>query len=1773
MKLKFSVKSIKVQAILVLLFCFNIINAQHASFTSTPDSSCSPLVVNFTNTSTGATSFLWRFGNGNTSTLTNTSARYLNPGYYTVTLIAKNSSGGIDSVVKTNLLNVFKNPTANFYAFPTSRCAPLTVVFKDSSIAGSDAINSWIWDFGDGNISTIQNPSHEYLSAGKYTVKLIVTDKNGCSNNISKPDYIFLSQQPLGSFTASDSNACAPPLAINFKGNFTSKTGGTLRYSWDFGDGSTSTLANPSHTYTSLGSFTVNVSVTDSANCSQIFSKTDYININRDIAAFTYKPSSGCPPLRVKFTNTTSPLAPGSKYKWDYGDGATSTEKDSVHIYNSTGVYSVTLLVISPSGCTDSVTQSDIITVSPGPVVNFVGIDTVNCEPPATVHFYDSTTGGGIFWKWNFGDSTPNSTQPNPVHIFKKTGNYNISLTETGPNGCAVTRIKKSFIKISPPQAKIWPVPGNGCAPLRVQFYDSTKSVDPVVAWHWNFGDNSASPAGSDTSNLQNPVYIYQNPGTYSITMAVRTMGGCTDIDTFCCILVGIKPHADFVATPLTHCFSDTLPVSFTDLTNTYAVKADSFFWEFGYGGTSYLENPQDFYHTQQGAYTVTLVAFNNGCPDSMVKKDYITVDPPYSVFSFVQPKCNSDSVYFFDASLGATSIKWSFGDGDTSTALNPVHLYADTGVYLVRHWAYNSVYGCKDSITKKVSIHQPPADFYATDTLGCVPLSTQFFSKNTTAGNKYLWDFGNGDTSVKVNPVEIYNEPGAYTVTLKIISADSCVLETIKRHYINISGPYSNFNINPITGCLPLSTTFIDSSTSPKPIVKETLSLGDGRVLNINTKTQNIVFNDVPANQNTGFPVTLKVQDNNGCIASKTIFVQPSMPKPSFKPTLASDCQSKIFTFTTANVDSMGLAPFTYLWNFGNGNTSNIANPTTVYSAAGVYIVSLALTDANGCMDSVSKILNVVDKLPAAGFKASRTFANCPPLIDSFTDTSIARAGAIIDWYWNFGDGTSSNLQNPEKIYSTVGSFNVSLKIVDSFGCSDSVIYYKYISIVGPSGSFSDSPKLGCSPLTVHFKAKSLNANKFEWDLGDGSPTQYGDTLTHAYYNDAANVKLLPIAHFKPSLTIEDTIGGCSYSILSKDSIAVYAPPQPAESHGPSCYGYPTHFIDSSQALVGRIVKWYWSFGDGSADSTHQNPYHTYQNPGIYNFALTVTSNFGCENTINQSIKIGGIKAAFIYLDSSACVGRPFHFQDKSLSDTPITGWLWLFGDGDSSRVQNPAHTFLTKGVYSVKLFVMDARGCFDTVRNYPPLMVGDTAPPPTPPIYRVTVNNDNTVQIDFAKANPFDFKEYIIYRETGAGFVKVANTYNINDTSVLDNGVNNLLSSFCYKLQLINVCGYASALDSSQTHCTIFLGAKGDTNSVNLNWSRYVGWDAVKRYIIYRMNAKDSFVMIGSVDGNTNTFTDSSAYCIAQYTYKVEGIKNGPDSQIVSFSDTAVASPIYPAYIPPNQIVTASDSNDKIIWVEWSDQPKVKIKGFLLYQSSDGVTYYQLGNLFGKDTFSTFDTAVQVKNQSYYYQVKIEDICGDISGYSNLGKTILLTTDTNQDLLPFLHWSAYSNWPEGVQSYTIQIRDEKGNWNYLANVDGNTFDFVDDITDLNSMPSYCYRIIAHRNEPFSSVFSESNVSCVKVRTTVFVPNAFTPNNDGVNDFFVIKGLYISSIDLKIYNRWGQFLFESHSLKDQWNGTYDGRPCQMDAYLWTLTVIGVDNTSHFLSGTVTIVK
>ena len=197
-----------------------------ADFTSNTASGCSPLIVNFSNLSTGTgLSYSWNLGNGNTSVSENPSASYITPGTYTITLTAT-GSGGTDTETKTGYITVFTPPVPDLAPSQNIGCFPFAIDFTDLSVVGDSPIATWSWDFGDGGTSTDQNPSHTYTTPGTFDITLILTDANGCTSNQSFNDMIESNNnRPTAEFVGDPTISCLPPSDVSFTNSSSGGTG------------------------------------------------------------------------------------------------------------------------------------------------------------------------------------------------------------------------------------------------------------------------------------------------------------------------------------------------------------------------------------------------------------------------------------------------------------------------------------------------------------------------------------------------------------------------------------------------------------------------------------------------------------------------------------------------------------------------------------------------------------------------------------------------------------------------------------------------------------------------------------------------------------------------------------------------------------------------------------------------------------------------------------------------------------------------------------------------------------------------------------------------------------------------------------------------------------------------------------------------------------------------------------------------------------------------------------------------------------------------------------------------------------------------------------------------------------------------------------------------------------------------------------------------------------------------------------------------------------
>jgi len=492
-----------------------------ADFQAEPTDGAKPLLVQFTDLSVGAIdTWEWDFGDGFGSTERNPAHEYASAGSYDVSLTAT-GPGGVDIEIKLSHVLVSDlpgAPEANFAAFPKVGPAPLAIQFLDRT---HGVVDSWSWDFGDGSTSNEEDPLHTFVSPGSYTIRLTVTGPGGTDVAI-KRDAIEVTDgatPPSAEFTASTTSGAAP-LQVAFADQ---SIGVVDSWSWNFGDGTSSTHSNPTHVYADPGVYTVSLTVSGPTG-TNTDTQVDLIHVEgapAPVANFGASPKNGTAPLAVSFWDLTSGSV--NAWLWDFGDGGTSTAQNPSHTYTTAGVYTVRLTATGPGGSDIEVKANAIRveeTASP-PVAAFTG-SPVSGNAPLAVDFTNQTTGGATSYLWNFGDGTTGGAT-DPHHVYSSPGQYSVTLIASGPDGTDV-EYKPQYVTVTSQAltANFNATPRQGASPLTVAYTDT--STGGASSWSWNFGDGS-------TSTQRHPTHVYAAPGDYTVTLTVGS-GGASDAET-----------------------------------------------------------------------------------------------------------------------------------------------------------------------------------------------------------------------------------------------------------------------------------------------------------------------------------------------------------------------------------------------------------------------------------------------------------------------------------------------------------------------------------------------------------------------------------------------------------------------------------------------------------------------------------------------------------------------------------------------------------------------------------------------------------------------------------------------------------------------------------------------------------------------------------------------------------------------------------------------------------------------------------------------------------------------------------------------------------------------------------------------------------------------------------------------------------------------------------------------------------------------------------------
>lgn len=1291
----------------------------------------------------GTLSNVWHFGDGDSATTNNASHSYLNDGTYYFRLQVESSFGCVDTLRKS--LNVRAMPQPGWTINDSTQClSDNSFVLTDTSIINSGSFTQF-WTFGDGDTSSLANPTKTYSSEGTYSVQLLLESNFGCKDSLSRDHIVY--PQPEASFSVNDTNQCLRNNSFVFS-NLSSISSGTMTYGWEFGDGDSVVQTAPTHSYTTHGVYSIRLYAESNFGClDSAFLSTEVFPQPKAIIGIT--DSTICYRDHVFDYADSSELAYGLySRQWDFGDGSTDTNKFTQNTYASHGVYNTELLVVSEEGCRDSVRRD--YEVYPQAYADFTVNDSIQCFNGHSFQFTNlSTLASGVLdYTWDFNDLS-SSTQEHPTKQYLNFGTYTVRLISNTTHKCADTTSHE--VRIDPNPKTDWTVNDSGQCINAQNFFFTDKSTIGSGSYTrtWDFGDAYFSTSDTVT-------HFYYSPIPHDVKLVLVSDSGCTDSLTKT-IFVHPKPIPDFVINDDGQCL-DLNDFQYTNQSGIYSGTM-THRWFFGDGDSAQGLDAQHSY-AYDDTFHVTLISTSDfQCIDSNAYDNVVYPKPEVSFTSNDSAQCINVQNFQFTgtatiSSGGFAHYYWILETLEDTGDLDTSYYYANPGTYATRFIAQSQL-GCLDTAMSQVVVHpKPHADFSVNDSDQCVNTNQFLFTNNSTisAGTlSYLWDFGDGSASTDPNPSQVYLLHDSLDVILYAISDLGCY-----------------------------DTTQHEAIILPKPEL--------GYVVN----------------------------DTGQCL------------------------NGNLFTFT--NNTTIDYGTLSYLWDMKDGTTSSTTDFQHIYATHNTYLAQLKATSDVGCTDSLITPLVVFPK-PAPDFTVN-DFGQCfNEQQFNFTDQSGIAYGNL-HWRWDFGDLQEDTNTNVNHVYSTIGIYSVELLLTTDFNCVDSIT--KNVQVLA-------SPK---AIYTVNDTGQCINTQDFQfasqstidqgsiqfqnWTFDDGG-TDAGTNVLHHYINPG---------DFQSKLVV---ISDSACTDTASQMIRVIPKPSAAFDYNDSAqclsgndYQFHSLGFDSS-----GILAWHWNIHNLTS-FTDSAPSYVFSIPGQKNITHQVLGNDGCKDTVTRSVYVKPMPdPAFSGLKSFHCENEPVVVL------TPVTSGGTFTGKNIVNQQYLPRLLWQDTVRYWVEV-----NGCADSSYQYPNVY----------PLPQVDLGPDTTL----CKT------EYIVKDVNFFGC-----RYLWSDGSI--NALKTISKEGTYWVELENMCGITRdefVVSFQSDNCRVYAANSFTPNEDSFN-DRYkpITYDVdTMTYEIY--NRWGQRVYSGNIDdsGWDGTFANSPVeqdvyVVVIRYEYKIY------DTQIIGF------------------------------------------------------------------------------------------------------------------------------------------------------------------------------------------------------------------------------------------------------------------------------------------------
>ncbi len=1292
-----------------------------ANFTIDNSYKCTPPsanpIITFTNTSLGANEFSWSFNypsvipaSNNNTVINNTypANTLTTPQQYNVFLLVSNSHYPRCVSTITKPVTILPRIQAAFNDSTATICDSVKINFINQS-KYNVADTLYRWDFGDQITSTLKNPSHIFrnLLAGHdttYNIKLVAISPYNCRDSVTKT--MTVHPYVKADFVVDSSKGCSD-LTVHINNTSLGVKGAISKYVWNFGNGTKDSTAVPknytkTYTDTLFTQYPINLTVSNAGGCKS--SLTKQISVYPKVTAlFTPDSTTGCTPFTVSFTNKSKGDTSNNMFKWNFGNGNTSSSISPQHElftnYTSGSDIkdTITLTATSKNYCTSSVTS--LVIVHPYIQASFTMDSAKGCSG-MTLHINNTSLGvsGAITnYNWNFGNGTTDNTalKKNYAETYSDTLSatipFQVKLTVSNAAGCqsTLTRTDSVYPKV---HAGFAMNNASGCNPDTVSFTPISNKV--AVQYTWTFGDGSSS-------NLQKPTHIFENPYDtdfpFPVKLVVTSNNLCSDTSQST-VTVHERIEADFSVDTAVGCSGFK--------TNIYNASQGgtgifSYLWNFG-NGTSIFHfrtdpQPSMFPHTftnpgnNDTTYHFTLTVKNdNSCASTYMVPILVHPHLSASIWSKNTVGCPVLQTTFVNKSNknAANQIKWDFGDGSNLMNVDSVLHYYDNSdsvnnrLLTAKLVAISTSTGCSD--TAKVNINVYPyikANFSMDKGAVCTYDSVKLTLNGTGKFARTYWDYygtGTFDSSqskvINTSFEKSFSKnngtkPDTFLLKLRVRNTQYCKDSIIKPIIVY---PYVNaiFTPSSIAICDSSSISFTDSSNTVA--TQWNWDFGDGTSSDLKVPPAHVYFHLNSSSK--PFTIKLHTVSNYSCVADASVNITVNAYIHSdFTINKSTICPGDGILFD--NNSSPGSkhnywdfnGTYSYIENDTLSFLKTIQNPGTTEKTIYVHLISKTLDQA--CSDSTKR--KVILHAPVkASFNTSDTITqNCNPFTVNFVNQSNS---AATNFFWDFGDGTNASTQSPNKNppphqftnpYSKEWPFTVKLHAVSDSGCThDTFRIIRVFPYIKAYYTLFNSEV--CNDSSVIISESSLgdivHRRWFFEGLGGSKTGTFSGTFSYPYQNLGSLVKTDSLI-----LIVDNGFPKC-YDTLFRP-ITVY-PRIISDFDFDPVQGNKSCNPFKNVKFVNKTIsaKYYnWDFGNGntSQDSIPQNI--NFENltskDDTFPVKLHVISKYGCvSDTTKDLIVYAYIEADFKVPNANVCSGIQTQVIDTSLGQVNIRKWTY---------------------------------------------------------------------------------------------------------------------------------------------------------------------------------------------------------------------------------------------------------------------------------------------------------------------------------------------------------------------------------------------------------------------------------------------------------------------------------------------------------------------------------